>query len=110
MTTPDIDMPDLEQAERELEQCWRESDTLIPNLTPEEIEAHEAFMAPLRAALGFCEGHPRRKPENPNHGPSKRVCIRIPRPLLDLLKEQAERAGMKYQTYINAMLYEGVTR
>lgn len=69
----------------------------VPRGMPLEIAAK----AKLRAS--------RRKKEDLAAGPSQKISIRIPRFILDLLKQQAQLRGLPYQTYINILLYEGAT-
>lgn len=76
----------------------------IPTVTPEEMQAISHLLPP-----DF--GKPKMtKTKNP--APSsltlftEKISIRIPRPILAILKEQAKRRGVPYQTYINMMLNE----
>lgn len=84
----------------------------IPEMTAED----EAMVAKLMAASkADIETKAklralRRKKEDLAAGPSQKISIRIPRPILDLLKTQAALRGLPYQTYLNHLIYEGATR
>jgi predicted DNA binding CopG/RHH family protein len=84
----------------------------MPALSPEE----EAMLALVQsAAKAMVEAKARRrasrrKAEVPVTSASEKITIRMPRPLLRLLREQAALAGMPYQTYIKTMLYNVATR
>lgn len=84
----------------------------MPELPPEDVamvaammeqaKAERAAKAKLRAL--------RRKKEKLAAGPSEKITIRIPRPILDLLKAQAALRGVPYQTHVNHLLLTAATR
>lgn len=51
-----------------------------------------------------------RKREDPNGSPTKKISVRIPRPVLDLLRRRAAECGLPYQTLANVLIAEGLTR
>jgi predicted DNA binding CopG/RHH family protein len=81
----------------------------MPKLTPEEQAETWRFVA-LAAMRKNAEPKPPRKREDPDTGPSKKISIRVLRPILDLLKEQAAARGMGYQTYMNMMLHDAALK
>jgi predicted DNA binding CopG/RHH family protein len=84
----------------------------IPELPPEDVAMVEAMMEQAKAervAKAKLRGL-RRKKEDLAAGPSQKITIRIPRPILDLLKTQAALRGLPYQTYLNHLIYQGATR
>lgn len=76
-----------------------------PPVTPEEMEAIAHLLPP-----NFGRPKPS-KTRNPAPASlttfTEKISIRIPRPILALIKEQATQRGLPYQTYINMMLSEG---
>lgn len=92
---------------------WLDENMLdIPELPPEELAMIEAMMEQTKAEMAAKAKLRalRRKKEDLAAGPSKKISIRIPRPILDLLKTQAALRGLPYQTYLNHLIYEGATK
>lgn len=81
----------------------------IPDLAPEDAAMVERVVA-RAMAMKNAKPKPTRKREDPAGSPSEKISIRIPRSLLDLLREQAALAGMPYQTFIKTMLHEVAVR
>ena len=81
----------------------------IPDLAPEEAAMVERVVA-RAMAMKNAKPKPTRKRGDPTGSPSEKISIRIPRPLLGLLREQAALAGMPYQTFIKTMLHDQATR
>lgn len=81
----------------------------IPELAPEDAAMLERVVA---YAVAQHKAKPKRvrKKEAPAASPSEKISIRIPRPLLGLLREQAALAGMPYQTFIKTMLHDQAVR
>jgi predicted DNA binding CopG/RHH family protein len=50
-----------------------------------------------------------RKKKESATSPSQKISIRLPKPLLDLLREQAAQYGTPYQTFIKTILYDIAT-
>lgn len=84
----------------------------IPDPSPEEAALVTALMDQAKALMAAkaTQRALRRKKEDPTGSPSEKISIRIPRPLLGLLREQAALAGMPYQTFIKIMLHDQATR
>lgn len=84
----------------------------IPGPTPEEAAMVAALVGQAKATMAAKAQlrASRRKKEDPAAGPSEKISIRIPRPLLGLLREQAAQAGMPYQTFTKLMLHDLVLR
>lgn len=81
----------------------------LPELAPDmraTIDALEAYVATK------VKGKPKSMPkkEDQSTGPSQKISIRLPKPLLELLRKQAALAGMPYQTFIKTMLHDHVSR
>lgn len=81
-------------------------------LTPDEealvsslVEKAKAITA---AKAQLCAS--RRKREDLTNSPSQKISIRIPRPLLNLLRDQAADLGVPYQTYIKVLLHNAALR
>lgn len=100
-TLDDSDIPDYF-----LDTTWLD-DTMpdIPEPTPEEQDMVKRIVA-YAVAHQKAKQKQRRKQEDSAGGPSQKISIRLPRPLLSLLKEHAALAGMPYQTYIKTMLHD----
>lgn len=83
----------------------------IPELPPEDAAMVEAMMEKAKAGMAAKANLRalKRKKEDLAAGPSQKISIRIPRPILDLLKTQAALRGLPYQTYLNHLLLNAVT-
>lgn len=81
----------------------------IPDLTPEDAAMVDRVVA-RAVAMKNAKPKPMRKKEDPAASPSEKISIRMPRPLLTLLREQAALAGMPYQTFIKTVLHDQATR
>lgn len=83
----------------------------IPDPSPEEAAMVATLMDQAKASMAAKAKLRalRRKKEDPTCSPSEKISIRIPRPLLGLLREQAALAGMPYQTFIKTMLHNVAT-
>lgn len=84
----------------------------IPELPPEDAAMVAAMMEQAKAEMAAKAKLRalRRKKEDLAAGPSEKISIRIPRPILDLLKAQAALRGLPYQTYLNHLLLTAATR
>ena len=87
---PELDIPfvemDIPHLELEIED--------LPSLD-EVLESSPGFLPPTPSSI--------------NQTPyTQRICIRINRAILDIVKKQAASKGMKYQTYINMLLIQQV--
>lgn len=82
-----------------------EDEALIASLV-EQAKRINADKATLRAVMRASKG----KREAPKAGPSEKISIRLPRPLLTILRQQARLLGIPYQTYIKTMLHDVATR
>lgn len=84
----------------------------IPDLSPDDETMVAALMNQAKAKMSAKAQlrASRRKMEDPTSGPSQKISIRLPRPLLGLLREQAALVGMPYQTYMNMMLHDAATK
>jgi len=92
---------------------WLDENMLeIPELPPEELAMVEAMKEQTKAEMAAKAKLRalRRKKEDLAAGPSEKISIRIPRPILDLLKTQAALRGLPYQTYLNHLLLTAATR
>lgn len=75
--------------------------------TLEQVNAMErATMELIRSAMTSLK--PDRRGRDKSTATEK-ISIRIPVPILDLIKAKAARAGVRYQTYINQMIAESAT-
>jgi predicted DNA binding CopG/RHH family protein len=77
--------------------------TKVPVMTTDE-EA-EAFLAQDLSELDFSQFKPMQFELHPK---SERVNMRLPKPLLDAVRERAEREGIPYQRYIRRALETAV--
>lgn len=80
----------------------------LPELSPEmkaTIDALESYVTTK------VKGKPKPIPKKEDQatGPSQKISIRLPKPLLELLRKQAALAGMPYQTFIKALLHNAIT-
>lgn len=82
-----------------------EDEALITSLV-EQAKNLNMDKASLRAVMRAS----RRKKEDPKSGPSEKISIRVPRPILNLLRQQARLLGIPYQTYLNTMLHDVALR
>lgn len=82
-----------------------EDEALIASLV-EQANSLNTNKATLRAMMRASM----RMKEDPKSGPSEKISIRLPRPLLTLLRQQARLLGIPYQTYIKTMLHDVATR
>lgn len=84
----------------------------MPEISPEEEALVTAMMEQAKAVIAAKAQllASRRKKEDNHAGPSEKISIRIPRPLMKLLREGAALAGMPYQTFINLTLHNAATR
>ncbi|UCV22854.1 CopG family antitoxin [Ferribacterium limneticum] len=82
-----------------------EDEALIASLV-EQAKKLNTDKATLRATMRAS----RRKKEDPKSGPSEKISIRLPRPLLTMLRQQARLLGIPYQTYIKTMLHDVAIR
>lgn len=84
----------------------------IPDPSPEEAAMVATLMDQAKASMAAKAKQRalRRKKEDPTGSPSEKISIRIPRPLLGLLREQAALVGMPYQRFIKTMLHDVATR
>lgn len=99
-------MDALSADDLENERWMNEYLRISPELSPGEAARFEAMLKEARAVVDAKLRMPRRKKEDATAGPSEKISIRIPRPLLSLIREQAALAGMPYQTLIKSMLHD----
>lgn len=96
-----------------LDISWLDEDMPeIPDSSPEEVAIVATLMDQAKALM-TAKAKLRalkRKKEDLSAGPSKKISIRIPHPVLDLLKAQAAMRGVPYQTYLNHLLLTAATR
>lgn len=93
---------------------WLDTSSMpeMPDLSPED----EAMVALVQKAAQKLVAEKanirasRRKKEEPASSPSQKITIRLPKPLLDLLRKQAAKYGMPYQTFIRTILHDAVRR
>lgn len=83
----------------------------MPDLTPED----EAMLVLVQKAAQKLVAEKarqqasRRKKEDPASSRSQKITIRLPKYLLDLLRDKAAKFGMPYQTYIKTILHDSAT-
>lgn len=88
-------------------------DTSMPEMPPlsEEEKALVAEVTVLAKAYQAEKAKQRamrRIPEISAAGPSKKISIRLPRFLLQSIRDQAAELGVPYQTLIRIMLHEAI--
>lgn len=91
----------LEAASMEVIEMTPEEEAIVSSLVAKAKEVM-ASKAQLRAS--------QRKKEDQANSPSQKISIRLPKPLLGLLRQHAALLGIPYQTLIKTMLHNAATR
>lgn len=86
-------------------------DLTLPDDIPEPTAEEMRLLAPLLPPnFGNQPTTKARKPaESSMTRYSEKISMRIPRPILALLKEEAKRRGVPYQTFLNMILGQHAT-
>ena len=78
----------------------------VPDSTPDELAAVKQLLNHIAA-----KSTTKRQRSAEGKSPmSEKISIRIPRPILAMIKESAQRRGMGYQVLVNELLREATTK
>lgn len=84
----------------------------VIEMTPEEDAMVSALVARAKEVMAAKAQlwASQRKREDQASSPSQKISIRLPKPLLNLLRNKAAQFGMPYQTFIKTVLQDAATR